>query len=249
MSVPQPYKVYCLSEKKIVYGFSATPLTQCPNISHHTIVPESVTLATEYNGQIKTVEDSEGYFETTNIKMSIPSGPPGEVTEHDVNWPMDILLWRSILTPSSDMIGDELNVVAGPETTVGMLTAPVNIGDTVLNVSPTVTTNTWRGFLITLDDGVNKDILGRCSNVDADAGTITVKTATSYAYAAGTTPVKISIYILKDIDIIDTNIIPVGDKGFKGKKLEAGTNVRVYYTNNSGTAKTLRWRPEYYNLG
>ncbi|GAH07313.1 unnamed protein product, partial [marine sediment metagenome] len=153
-------------------------------------------------------------FETTHVNMAIPFGTPGAVTEHDVSWPMDILMWRTLLTPLSDMIGDQISVLAAPETTVGIVTSLVSIGDTVINVNSTVTDNTIRGFLITLDDGVNKDVLGRCTNVDGGAGTITVTTPTTYSFAAMTTPVKISVYLLKDIDITDTKVIDIGSKGF-----------------------------------
>ena len=54
---------------------------------------------------------------------------------------MDILLWKTILTPTPDMIGDTISVLAVPETTVGVLTVGASIGDTVLNVNSTVTDN------------------------------------------------------------------------------------------------------------
>ncbi len=146
------------------------------------------------------------------------------------------------------MIGDEITVMAVPETTVGALTAPASASDTVLNVDPGIFSYIQRGYVITLDDGVNKDVLGRVTAMDSGAGTITVKTPTTNAFAAGT-PVKMSIYILKDIYIADTNVIEIGGKGMKGKNVPAGKIIRVYYTNNSGTAKTFRWRPEYYNNG
>jgi len=245
----QLYQIYCKSEKKIIKEWSLTPLTKCPNSINHEVDLDSSKIDEGYNNTIIAQEASDGYFETTHVNMSIPDGTPGTVTEHDVSWPMDILMWRTLLTPLSDMIGDQLSVLAGPETTVGIVTSLVNIGDTVINVNSTVIANTIRGFLITLNDGVNKDVLGRCTAVDTGASTITVTTPTTHSFAAMTTPVKISIYLLKDIDITDTKVIDIGSKGFKGKNLPAGTILRVYYTNNSGTAKTFKWRPEYYNLG
>ena len=240
------YELFCKTEEKVVYEWKDDPPTVCPHNSVHEIITNSIK---ESTNSFTAEENSEGYFETTHIPMDIPSGTPGDITEHDVSWDMDILLWMTYLTPTSDMIGDEISVLAAPETTVGVLTAPAGIGDTVLNVNSTVTDNVWRGFIITLDDGVNKDVLGRCTAVDAGAGTITVKTPTSFAFAAGTTPVKMSIYVIKDIYVMDTETIPIGGKGFRGKNLPAGTILRVYYTNNSGTAKLYRWRIEYYNIG
>jgi len=245
----QLYQIYCKSEKKIIKEWSVTPLIKCPNSIHHEIDLDSVKIDESYNNKIIAEEASDGYFETTHVVMDIPDGTPGTVTEHDVTWPMDILLWKTLLTPLSDMIGDTLSVVAAPETTVGIVTSSVSIGATVINVNSTVTDNMWRGFLITLDDGVNKDVLGRCVGVDKINGTITVATPTTYSFAAMTTPVKISVYVLKDIYITDTNTIDIGGKGFKGKQLDANVILRVYYTNNSGTTKIFRWRVELYNKG
>ena len=242
----QLYKLFCKSENQVVYDWNTSTPTLCPNNSYHSIAADSVRLADDYKDIAEVKENSDGYFETTHIVMNVPTGSPGDIVTHDVTWPMDILLWRTLLTQTSDMNGDSISVVAAPETTVAVLTATVNVGDTVLNVNSTA--NIERGFLITLDDGTNKDVLGRCTAVDSGAGTITVETATSYSYVAND-PVKISIYILKDIDIVNTETMDIGSKGFKGKTITQGTILRIYYTNNSGTSKTVRWRPELYALG
>ncbi len=248
MSVKQLYKLYCVDEKTIVKTWTDTAPTVCPNNSIHNIELDSVRVSEKYNDIVKAIEVSEGYFETTHIVMNIPSGDPGDISEHDVTWPMDILLWKTFLTPSTDMIGDTISVLGAPETIIGTITSTVNINDTVINVNTTVTDNMWRGFLVTLDDGVNKDVLGRCIAIDSVAGTITVDTPASFSYNSGT-PVKISVYILKDIYISDTKIMEIGGKGFKGKDVPSGMILRVYYTNNSGASKTFRWKPEYYNKG
>jgi len=243
------YRIYCTTEAGYVCMWGTEEPTTCPNDTGHTIDTNSITIVQTISTDVVLVDEhTEGYFETEHIEMSIPSGTPGDVTEHDVVWPMDIILWKTLLTPTSDMINDQLSAVASPETTVGVIGSAVNIGDTVLTVNSTVLDNTLRGFLITLDDGVNKDVLGRCIAKDDVNSTITVDTATSYAYAIGT-PVKISVYIIKDLFITDTNIIEIGGKGLKGKSVPAGLILRVYYTNNSGTAKAYRWRTEIYNIG
>ena len=242
------YKLFCVDEEEVVRVWSNTIPTVCPHNSVHTIEPDSVKIDEQYNDKVISQEASDGYFESDHIQMSIPSGTPGDTTEHDVTWPSDILLWRTLLTPKSDMIGDYISVLAAPETTVGILTAPSGIGVTTINVNSTVIANTWRGFLITLFDGVNKDVVGRCTAVDSVNGTISFETPTTYAYAAGSA-VKISVYVLKDIYIADTSTIDIGSKGFKGKTITSGMILRVYYTNNSGTAKDFRWRAEFYMNG
>jgi hypothetical protein len=243
------YRVYCTTEADYFFIWSETEPTVCPNNVAHPIDTNLTTiLDTISTTSIKAEEDSEGFFTTEHVTMVIPAGTPGDITEHDVSWPMDILLWRTLITPTSDMISDLITVIASPETTVGVLTAIANAGVTTISVNSTVTDNTSRGFLITLDDTVNKDVVGRCTAVDSGAGTISFETATTNSFAAGT-PVKIGVYVLKDIYITDTNTIDIGSKGFKGKTITAGMILRVYYENNSGTTKTLRWRSEMYSIG
>lgn len=244
----QLYKFFCIDEQRVVRKWSATPPTTCPNNYNHQIEAGSVRVDEKFNNTILASENSDGDFETTHIKMEIPSGTPGAVTEHDVSWPMDILLWVTYLTPSSDMIGDQITVMAAPETQVGVIVSPVNIGDTVLYVDPGVFNYVQRGYLVTLNDGTNKDVLGRIIALDSGAGTVTVETPTTYAFAP-MTQFQMSIYVLKDIYIFNTETVAIGIKGFKGKQVPAGIILRVYYTNNSGTSKTFRWRPEYYNKG
>ncbi len=242
------YKLYCIDEKKVVEEWRSTPPTVCPNNMVHNIELDSIKISKQYNNSIIATEDTTGNFETEHITMIIPSGTPGDITEHDVSWPMDILLWKTLLTPTTAMIGDLISVLAAPETQVGAITSAVNIGDTVLNVDSGIFNYIKRGYLITLDDTTNKDVLDRITAIDSIAGTITVQTPTSFAYNPGT-PVKISIYVLKNIYIDNTNTISIGGKGLKGKKVPAGIILRVYYTNNSGTTKTFRWRSEIYNDG
>ena len=243
------YRIWCVTESAYVYTWGTETPTVCPNNPAHTIDANSITIVeTVSTNAVTAEENSNGYFETTHIIMNVPVGTPGDIVTQDITWPMDILLWKTLLTPTSDMIGDVISVLASPETTVGVATAPVNIGVTTINVNSTVTANTQRGFLITLDDGVNKDVCGRCTAVDANAGTISFQTATVNSFTAGT-PVKISVYVLNNIRIIDTNIIDIGGKGFKGKTIPVGLTLRIYYTNNSGTSKTVVWRAEYYANG
>lgn len=242
------YRIFCITENTYVYTWGTSEPTTCPNNPAHTIDSSISIVETVSSQVVKAAEDSEGYFETGDIMMNVPSGTPGAVTTLDVTWPMDATLWRTVLTPTTDMLGDFINVIASPETTVGGLTAPASSGATVLSVNGTVTANIQRGLLITLDDGVNKDVLGRCTAIDTLAGTITVTTPLTHSFAAGT-PVKVGVYVLNGISIHNTESIDIGLKGMKGKLIDAGMILRVYYTNNSGTAKTVYWRYEIYNKG
>jgi len=243
------YRIYCNHESEYVFTWSNTEPTVCPNNNSHSINSALTTIVeTISTTSFKAEENSDGYFQSEHIVLDIPSGIPGTIVEKDVTWPADILLWRTLITPTADMIGDTISVLAAPETTIGVVTSSVNNGDVTFNVNSTVTDNILRGFLVTLFDGVNKDVLGRCTAVDKIGGTISVEIPAVNSFAPGSA-VKISIYTLRNIYISDTTTIDFGNKGFKGKSIPAGLILRVYYTNNSGTSKTLRWRTESYLIG
>lgn len=242
------YKLFCNSEGKVVRVWGSTPPTTCPNNNTHDIALDSIREDHQFNNKIITEENTTGDFETEDITMEIPQGVPGEVSEHDVTWPMDFLLWKTILKPSSEMIGDLITVLAIPETTVGAIVAPINIGDTTFYVDPGIFNYIKRGYVITLDDTTNKEFLGRITHIDSVSGTITTENATAYGYNPGT-PVKMSIYVIKNLYMSDTDPIEIASKGIKGKSIQSGGILRVYYTNNSGTYKMFRWRTEGYNDG
>lgn len=243
------YRIYCDTELQYVYKWDTEEPSTCPNNNTHTINVGSITILESIStATFRAEENSEGYFETTHVVVNIPIGTPGDITEHDVTWPMDITLWKTLLTPTSDMIGDSITVLAAPETTIGVCTVNANIGDTTITVNSTVISNIQRGFLVTLFDGVNKNICGRCTAIDTVNGTITFQTPLTHNFLAGTY-VQISIYVINNLRIIDTNTVDMGAKGFKGKMINAGLILRIYYTNNSGTSKTVYWRPEYYANG
>lgn len=243
------YRVWCTNPPAhYEYAWGTSPPTVAPSDGSPINTALTTIIDVISNNNVVAEEMSTGDFETTHITMNISSGSPGDITTYDVTWPMDILLWKTDLTPNSAMVGDTITVMAAPETTIGALTASVSAGATILPVNSTVFAYLVRGYVVTLNDGVNKNVLGRCIAKDTVNNTITVETATTNSFAAGT-PVQMSIYVLKDIYIGDTNVISIGLKGMRGKVVPAGTILRVYYTNNSGTAKTFRWRPEYYNNG
>lgn len=243
------YQVYCVTEAKYVFQWGETQPTTCINDTAHAINSALTTIINTISTQtVKAAEDSEGYFETGNIVVNVPSTTPGNVITHDVTWPYKILLWKTILNVKTDMIGDTISVVASPNTIIGVITAPAAIGSQTFNVNSTVIQNMQRGFLVNLYNGVINDILGVCTNINRVNNTISVETPTINAFAAGSY-IRIGVYVMKNIVCHDVNTISIGDKGAKGKTIEPGQILRIYYTNNSGTTKTVYYRYECYNMG
>jgi len=248
MSTIYLYRVYCIQENKDVFQWSEIPPTICPNDHGDRTIDSSRTVIVDSRGkEIVTVnEPTDGYYQAITDKIIVPSDTPGSTYIHNLSFPMDVIMWRSEFKPSTNMVGDELSVIAGPDTIVGTLTSSGSIGETTITVSSTVITNVVKGIDIAIDDTVNYQDLGRVTAIDTDNSTITFENSLTNNYAIGSL-IKINICMLRDYVIDDdSERLKFGDKGFKGKLIPAGTVMRLKYKNNNGQAKTWYWRLEYY---
>ena len=248
MSIVDNYILRCITENTNVTTWGTSSPVSCPNNTNHSIDVNSIAIiGTIQKNSVIVEEDSNGYFETTHFVNEIPAGETGAISTHDISWDFDITLWRTALTVTQDMIGDEIQVVASPETVVGVVTSQININDSIINVSPTVIANTQRGFQCVLDDGVNK-FTTEIKSIDKTNNQITLKNNSPYNYTVNT-PVKIGIFLVRYLQMHNTETYEIGLKGLKGKEIKTGTVLRIYYKNNNGTFKKIFWRSEYYNNG
>ena len=153
---------------------------------------------------------------------------------------------------SDSSIDDVINLISGPDTTVGYIIAPASIGATTITVSPTVIANVTRGLNITLFDGTNRNELGEITAINTSTNVLTFQTATTNSFAPGTL-VYLNVHTIKDFTICDNMMsnqgISFGSKGFKGKKLPANMVVRFKNVNNTGVAKDIAFKVEYYIMG
>lgn len=250
------YQVFCVAENNFFTVYGKEEPTLCPN-DHvdRTINSELTSIVETYDiNKIKAEENTEGDFTRATVENLIPSGSPGDVTNHDdAVWDENIFLWKTIIYPSADMLGDIINVRgikndAPYYNIVGALTAEGTTGTNVLTVSDTVITNVYKGMEIELDNTVIKENVGTVTGIDTVAKTITVKKNLTNTFAPGSL-VRVELVVVKDCRIHSTNWpIEIGGKGMKGKRINAGDIMRVRYTNNDGQAKKLYWDVEYYNL-
>lgn len=255
-SVLHKYRLKCIEEDIYVYRWAETEPTICPNDHADRTIDSNLTSIVE-TIQINTVtaqENSDGDFTSQMFMNDIPSGTPGDITNHDdAIFDVNALLWKTIIYPTPDLVGDVINV-RGIKMTfyniVGVLIATANISDTILNVSSTVTDNVYKGMEVELDNGAGTtENVGVIKAIDTTPGseTITVKTPLTTSFAAGSM-VRVEVVVMKDIPIItDKFPIIIDGKGFKGKNVDEGDVLRVKYKNNDGVAKKIYWRVEYYN--
>jgi hypothetical protein len=244
------YRLYCIEEAKFVNQWAETEPTICPNDHADRTINTSQTVITDTMGTniVRTEEPTSGSFQHTTIKITVPSNPIGTITSHPLSWPMDLQMWKTEFYTTSEHTGDVINITVAPNSIVGVLTQPADIGDTTLNVSPTVVNNSviLKGIEITIDNTVISQKLGRITAFDTTLNTITISNPLTNDYAAGTF-VKFNLVLLKDVILHRINEPHrVADKGFKAKKLPANTPIVIEYQNNTGLAKECIATLEYY---
>ena len=244
------YSLYCLEEATTIYpivNIDGVAPTLCPHDHANRTNIAAVTLVKTVSTKSTILEEQVvGLYETKSFEFAVPSGTAGDVTSFDVTFPTDIEIWDSCIDVLTDNIGDQVTFNIAPETTIGVLTAPVSSG-TLLNVlnATVASPNVFVGANIILDDTVTTQDLGQLISKDTFNNQMTVQNAVSNSFAAGTA-IKQSILMLDNFKMSSANRLKFGRRGFKSKTVPAGTIIRVLYTNNSGTAKNFYANVEFY---
>jgi len=138
------FRCYCIEEAAYVEIISSDPPTQCPNITAHTsraLNTDATTIIRSISSQsVVAQEASEGWFNATTVALTVPTSTPGTVHTINISWPAEVLLWKTAIYMEGDpsLDGDKINVVAGPDTTIGYIVAPATSGNTTVHVSSTV---------------------------------------------------------------------------------------------------------------
>ena len=242
------YRYWCSTEKKMITIWSESEPTKCINDVSHDIDLESLTITDKLSSDMRIIKSEvEGTYRSETIEINIPVTTAGEIYNHDVSFPHDTYIWNGKFYATNSMVGDYLDIIIGPDTIVGVTTDSSNIGNTIINVSSSVFTNgyTTRGTDITIGDAINKQDLGRITNMDKFNNIITVETALLNNYVAGSM-IYMNLKMIRKQIIGGANLnYKYGKKGFSARNVPANSIIRFQYTNNTGTAKTLYFDLEF----
>ena len=180
------------------------------------------------------------------ISKSIDVGA-NETKIDDNVWPyFDISALAIEFMTDAENQGDNLEMIVGPDTVIGVITSNVDISDNVINVNQTVIDNISVGFRVNLFDGVNTEELGCVTGVDKDNKTITTEISSTTAFVASpTTFVRINAYVIEDYTIGKPGRWVIGDSKIGGRHVKKGTVVRIIYHNNEAVAKNFTAQLEY----
>lgn len=233
---------------KFMYVLSDTEPTEGPN--GEPINPALTTLVqvAQDPNEVVVNEPTTGLFQAKTFPMQVPAGDVGDVSDHDVQWDTDIILWQSSITPAQDMLGDSMCVVYNPDVKVGELTQDAILGDNVIHVTSETFNYVQKGLDLSIDNGVKKEELGEILNCDMVNNTITTRkqVQSNFYTNSGTVDILYNYCIVKDRHFENGQEIIFGNKGFRGAEIPEGTKMRVKYTNNSGTAKNIYWHAQFY---
>lgn len=245
------YRAICIEEAIYVYQWGTIPPTLCPHVhADRTLDTSSITIVeTISTKDVTAKEQSEGYYQAKTFYLDIPAGVTGAMSTKTVSWPVDILLWLTEVYVGLGADSDMFEIIGSPDTIIGVCTAAVTAGDTVISVSPTVIQNISYGLNLNLFDGVNNDAVGVVTNIDANASTITIEIPPTHSFAIGTY-IILNVYVVREHIIYGSDICgyktQFGAKGFKGKPVPANVELKFNYYNNTTTAKVVAIKTEYY---
>lgn len=243
MTTVNQYQLWCVSEAAYVTKWDTVPPTTCPNDPAHTIDPSSVVIISSISDESQSVVTSSvgtnNFWKADCHNYPIAAGP-GVDTIIDLSYPYSVSVRGSTFYMTADNVGDILTVYAAPNTVVGAITSDVTIGDTVINVTPAVTSNVYPGFLLHLTDGVNSSNLGEVVSIDKVNNTVTVSVASNQNYsAASPTLVQFTMVRISNMTIAIEGPIKLGQSELGGTIVPAGTVIRAIYTNQTADAKNL----------
>ena len=220
----------------IVANHTGEPITEETQIVQASIL-------TEHIKYIESGETTQDLYAAESLIIDVSSNDTKKTV--DFTWSYLISLMSGTLGISEDMIGDSLCIEIAPNTLIGAFTQNVNLGDTSLNVSPTVLDYVKRGFYIgkygDMDSGSE---MSQVLSIDTENGRInltspSISTATAGNYCA------MSAKLIPNLYIHSLDKIEIGKQIPTGQRITAGTPVRVCYSNNNNVAKKISFFVEY----
>jgi len=220
----------------IVSTHSGEPLPEEPQI----IKAEILTEATKW---VEANNTTQALFAAQSLIIDVSSGE-SQVAK-SFSWPYVVALKSATIYVTNDMIGDEISVHEAPNTLIGYLTQPLNVGDTSMYASETVIQNIRRAYYVGLyqpgDEGIE---ISQVLDIDIKNNALSLTTpsdvsADAYSYVA------MCGKMIPDLLFTTTDKIEIGKTIPTANRLPANIPMRVYYKNNSGKAKKVSIFVEY----
>lgn len=249
------YQIYCISQGQWV-GREAEengsmPMI-CPNDAGHEVNPDSLQILPEDLDPLQPASitlGEEPIITGANYRsesFSLTAAPSTTVTRL-ISWPFRVTVLRGEIFNPGENKGDTVTM-RYTRANVGVLTSVGSIGDTVLHVSAPVIAMAKLGFdvYLTNDSSVSTNV-GRVTNVNGVAGTITIFPALITGYVSGRA-VALSRALLDNVEFGSGPSTELFNNGrHMGNSLSANMIATVTYTNvqPTGSSHTMTLKIEY----
>lgn len=213
-----------------------------PEVQDIPIVQSNIL--TEYIDFVESGNTTQGRFAAKSLVIDISSGESEKIV--DFSWPYDIALMSGTLSVIDSMVGDEVIIEVGPNTLIGALISPLNVGDTSVYVSDTVISNIKIGYYLELynPSGDTGYVLGQVYSKDIANNCLEIGTPSDTSANAGSY-VSTHAKIVPELYLHSADKIEIGKQIPTGQRIMKGTPVRVHYFNNTNTAKKISFFVEY----
>lgn len=244
------YTFVCSTEnaEKNVWRRDDEPVpTKCPDDTSHTINTSTLRITDKVSKEVVKIQEETvptgGNFKCRSESIDIL---PNETKIVDRTFPFNISALAIEFNSDADNQGDNLELIVGPNTIIGAITSPVNIGDNVINVNSTVVENLNVGFKINLFNGSITENLGFVIAIDKDNLTITTQNTSTQSFSHLTpTYIRMSVYVIEDYVIGKSGRWEIGGNKIGGSFVPANVIIRIVYYNNSGVSKNFTAQLEY----
>ena len=244
MSVINKWNIFCEIENKNIEILSISgnpPPTSCPNNGDHLVMPEKTYLIEVIQDkETKIKEESiptQGFYKIEGKNMQCPANTTS-VDLTILKRPSSTLAFY--ISPSPNNFKDVIDVYVNLGI-VGVLSANVTTGSSVLSVSTPVFSNIPVGFEIFLGSVSFGEILSRNSETQS----FTMEFSASQNFAAGS-PITLRNRMMKNFIIGRSELYEFGISTIGGSYMSEAYTVSTQYTNKSLTEdKELIYHIEY----
>lgn len=228
------YRMFCNTEQAYTYKWDSDVPTTCPNNTMHEIDTNSIAIIDSVSNNDVTITSKDytstnGYYRMEGRVVDLPHTEP--VVKSDFWFSFNIVVYGMRFNTDIDQVGDTIDIIAAPDTLIGVLIAPCGPSTDILYVNDTVYNNVIPGFYITINDGVNSEefmVVG----VSKETLSIQIEKPLQYHYNPMAC-MYLNIYIARNFKINNPDAYKIGYGTFGGKPIPANTKIRIVYHNNN----------------
>lgn len=241
MTTVTHYKIYCATENCYVEGYGLAPPTKCYNDTTHEVVYNSEIEIESITSNSVVIEDQAGPLKVAGYFSATPftfMAAANTTTTFSHSFPFPVCILTCQLQASTDMVGDSISFVIAPNTSTGVIVAPVEAGTRTVTVSPTVIQYAYVGLHVTISDGTNSDVCGRICAINSLNSTVTLELPLTHSFGP-MSMFKVTRHYVSDYSINVSAIHQIGYGKVGGSYLPAGTPGNAIYINNTNVEKRV----------